>query len=448
MKNTWRNLTGLLGKFVTACLVIAICLMNVSCEVDDKRSPSSGDNETVDINSSLIRVTGDLHDGRVLEYGAKTSNGYYDIVMWPEDMMPENHGYTWYGNIVYTDYDTCQRVFLCNVPGCAHNTPECTSFVKYSTGWRLFTDYSEKHLYLLSIGTYEKDIMPEDLASITEMNMDGSGRRTICTLSSNECFDPGTVEIASDDFLYLSIEHIDPDVSNPIPQYNLERIWFADGKREIVCPLRNNNEIYEGLLSVWGNDEIVLNQSVYIKEKGLYRSRISQNGEAIAQYGPESTFSYYNDRFMVTGEENGTTAIVIATDYTTGETMTIEGVPANAPRPGMIIIYGRDGHKINWSYLDKDEIDRSYVLDFSEGTYREFTLRQRNTYEDMPIAVIADAGEDYLVIVGEINSTIKLTDLEGIEHTYSYPRRPEYALISKEDYWNCTANYRLIDDKV
>ena len=112
------------------------------------------------------------------------------------------------------------------------------------------------------------------------------------------------------------------------------------------------------------------------------------------------------------------------------------------------MIYQKEGSRINWTFDDKDEINRSYILDFSNRTYKEFTLMQHDTFEKRPIAIIADAGDDYLVIIGEKNSTITLIDKEGISHTYDYPRRPEYALISKEDYWNCMPNYRIIEDKI
>ena len=78
--------------------------------------------------------------------------------------------------------------------------------------------------------------------------------------------------------------------------------------------------------------------------------------------------------------------------------------------------------------------NRNYIFDFSDGSIKELSLRQRNTYEDSATAIIADTGDSYLVVVGERNSFITLTDLEGIPHKYVLRNYPEYVLISKQDY--------------
>ena len=454
MKSLFDNKSRMICKVITLLVIIMMCMSLVSCGNTDGDNEQA-DNTPTETSHLHIRVTGDLHDGAYLEHGAKTSHGYYEIITWPESMMPEDHGYTWYGNVVYTDYATCQKVFLCNTPGCPHNTQDCTSFVSYSSEARLFTDYSEKHLYLISLGVHTDDIRPADLASITEMNMDGSGRRTVCSLTSEEVFSGNTVEIASDEYLYAMIGHIEmvpnkEDKLVPTEQYLLERIWFSDGRRETVCELHNGSDQREGLLSVWGEEDLIINQRVFKDDSPseLYRCRISQDGDLIEKFGPVGTFAYYSDQFMITGEEDGTSAAVTAIDYKTGERTTINDVPAETGVVGRVIVHNRDENKIHWSFLDTKEVFKCYILDFSEGTCKEFTLRQTDTYDDMPIGIIADAGNDYYVIVGEQDTTLELTDVEGIPHVFPLSGYPRYALISKQDYWNCVPNYRMIEDKV
>lgn len=397
-----------------------------------------------------IRVTGDLHDSVVLEHGAKTKHGYYEVISWPPDMLPQSEGETLYGNIVYTDYDTCRRVYLCNVPGCAHNTPDCTSFVSYSGSWTLFTDYSERHLYFVSRGRHLRDISSTDLATIIEMDMDGSDRRIVCKLQANESFRTNTVIVASDEYVYATTTHAGFVDNGPIDQYVLERIWFADGRREVVCPLLNNYEKHETLLSVWGTEELIISEHVTgdEHERGVYRCRVSQDGELIERFSPEGTFGYYSNKYRITGNELEHKATVTAIDYETDKRITIENVPAETRSPGRIVIYVRDGNRINWTFLDENGKNRDYILDFSDGSIKELTLRQRNTYEDRAIAIIADAGDSYLVVIGEKNSSITLTDLNGIPHKYDLRDYPEYALISKQDYWDCNPNYRPIYDEV
>ena len=103
-----------LRKLVPVLMVIIICLALSSCSQPSSNSSDIEDERASDIENTPIRVTGDLHDSTILEYGVKTAHGYYDIIQWPSNMMPEDHGYIWYGNLVYIDYATCQRIILCN----------------------------------------------------------------------------------------------------------------------------------------------------------------------------------------------------------------------------------------------------------------------------------------------------------------------------------------------
>ncbi len=158
----------LLKKIIVVFLIIVITMSAVACgkkseEPIDYVSETTDSQETSvdegpDPKTHMpIRVTGNLHNTLVVESGVKTAHGYYEILMWPEQMMPEDHKYVRYGNILYTDYESLQQIYLCSVPGCAHNTEECTSFVEYTGHIILFTDYSENHLYMISGGesTYE-----------------------------------------------------------------------------------------------------------------------------------------------------------------------------------------------------------------------------------------------------------------------------------------------------
>ena len=450
----------LFRKIVSLIVTVLMCMALVSCKNSAGEEPDSRtepqDDPVPEIQYLPIRVTGSLHDSMALEYGAKTAHGYYEIIDWPDFMLPADHGYTRYGNIVYTDYATCQKVFLCNVPGCAHNSPDCTSFVQYTRGAVLFTDYSETHLYLLSYGYHGDDMKPEDVGTVTEMNMDGSERRTVCTLSSEQVFLNGTMQIASDEYFYQEVGHVemmsDPNKNNaevPVEQSVIERIWFADGRREEVFKLRNGFEGTEILYSVWNDEDLIITSEEYSDDTlQLYRVRLSQAGELIERIGPLSNVGYYSDRFIITAEEKDQKATVTAKDYATGEVLTIEDVPAESSMPGRAGIYNRDGYKVNWRFFDdRNEIEKTYILDFSEGTFKEFTLLLKNAYDKRAIVVAADAGDDYLVAIKAEASTRTLTDLQGIPHSFDYIKAV-CALISKEDYWNCVPNYRIIEDKL
>ena len=105
--------------------MMAIVLLSVSCgsieQTTRNDNPEQKENmicnpeEQTDSKNKTrygpIRVTGDLHDSTILEHGAKTQHGYYEILQWAGDMLPDGSSkYSCYGNIVYTDYGRCDVV--------------------------------------------------------------------------------------------------------------------------------------------------------------------------------------------------------------------------------------------------------------------------------------------------------------------------------------------------
>ena len=405
-----------------------------------------------------IRVTGNLHNNLVVESGAKTARGYYEILRWPEQMMPENHRYVWYGNILYTDYESQQQIYLCNMPGCAHNTEECTSFVEYTGNITLFTDYSENHLYMISGGesTYEYRT-EEELPRIIEMDMDGSNRRTVCVFNSNEGIPSNSVEIASDEYVYIRTERTyyanGPQTYGPQTANAIERVWFADGRREEIRRLDNSTNAYEIAKSVYGDQDLIL-QVNGVEDDVMYLKyiRVDQDGKTIEEYGPYTEitmYTFYGDNHLFLADHDGKTGYITYNDLTTGESRTVTGIPAlaqGARGRGKIMCFGADGYKINWWYIDKEtDRDKVFLVDTQVGTWKEFTPRL-DSERDKPVAVIAEAGDDYLVVVGEKKTYITMTNKDGVIYNIWDERYPVRALMSKEDYWNSTPNYRTIDD--
>ena len=101
----------------------------------------------------------------------------------------------------------------------------------------------------------------------------------------------------------------------------------------------------------------------------------------------------------------------------------------------------------NGKYLGHDQ-SRALVLDFSDGTWKDFTLYTKSN-ESEEVFPVAEAGNDYLVRLDRSDSSvIDLVDSEGVPHSYQYYGRITFALMSKDDYWNSVPNYRIIEDKL
>lgn len=395
--------------------------------------------------------------GSIVGSPAKTSHGYYEISPWNN---------TDFGNIVYTDYETQQTIFLCNVPGCAHNTPDCTSYIPYSRNTTLFTDYSENHLYLWFRGIEANANEDGAPASITEMNMDGSGRRTVLVLPGEERFSQSYMYVAGDEYMYALVEHYEMakvkswdfetqtevEKESPVPTDVIERIWFKDGKREKIRTLKNNNSLYEGL-SGTADDKYLLLTCWEYGDNGSIGSKviIDQNGETVDTIATfrSGEYVYVDDKYKIEVERSNNTATATIEFVKTGETRIIKDIPY-PDYAGPAFVFGGYKDKFYLEYLWTEsgrDNERALILDFSEGIWKEFDLRLK-TNSHYFVTPLAETEKEYLVLIGRVDTTISLVDSEGVPRTYKYVGRNTYALMTKEDFWNSVPNYREIEDKL
>ena len=375
--------------------------------------------------------------GSVLGSPGRTSHGYYEISKWDN---------TDYCNILYTDYATQQRSFLCNVPGCAHNTPECTSYISESRcTTALFTDYSEKHLYLMVFGRVGSEYIEAIPASITEMNMDGSGKRTICVLSEDELFTPALIFVASDDCLFVSVDHW---TVSKITQ-SIERIWFKDGKREKIRDLDNTAE---GLTGTVGDRYLKITK---VENKDGIDKKIIEVVDQDGQTVETKEVSVSGDSYVCPGEcsvilERGETtskATLVLTD--SDEIRTVEGIPYPSTAP-LSIVFGGYDNKYLLTFISTDssgENHKGYILDFESESWKEFDLRREdNSYYF--VTPVAEFDDNYLVLIDREDTAIVLTDAQGESYSYEYSGLGRYALMSKSDFYNSVPNYRVIEDVI
>ena len=459
-KHTSKIISAIGALLCVATLVV--CIFNGKANAMAPEGPSS-DQTTEEMSGPIsedveetfeygpIRLIG-KPIGAIMGEFAKTSKGYYEILPWTPQMLPEEQrtNYKYPGNIIYTDYETGTTDFLCSVPGCDHNSPDCTSFIENAYCGHLFTDYSENHLFLMLGGAVDDQSGKiGEPARIIEMNMDGSEKRTVCVLNDYESFDDWPVVVAGDEYVYTTTIQRKLQNGYSVDRPLLERIWFADGRREVIRELKNDNEDHEVLFSSVNDSDLVI-RHIHRDEEGTTDARewYSQSGELLETYGPYSAeyYAYCDSDLLVHLTSDGSTLTATAFFPVTQKKMMIQGIPCDAD-PSRCVILERDDEKMMLHFIDKDGISRNYVLDFSNETWKEFslTLDSNNAYEVTPLA---DAGDDYLVVADRYDSTIYLKDTEGVEHAYTIVWRMIYAFMSKDDYWNSVPNFRYIEDKL
>ena len=175
--------------------VLMVCLLLTGCSGKGS-TPSGGGQSTAqavsggqDSSSAQSEISGtkesiqmltEVFGGRSSIYSGQNNSGYYEFF--------------WSGlsgsNILYTDFATATRVFLCNRPDCDHRNADCTSWISNTNGSLLLMP-TDDQLYLLQSGGIQQNRSEEDLMHIWQMNPDGSDRKLLFTGDTHQISEGG-----------------------------------------------------------------------------------------------------------------------------------------------------------------------------------------------------------------------------------------------------------------
>lgn len=113
--------------------------------------------------------------------GSGNEKGFYQIIS-------NDNGYA---NLLYTDYATASRVYVCSSPNCEHNTTSCTSYID-NTGFSVFPAVYKETL-LLVYSSYDHWSSNAAPSRVECMDMNGENRRTLYTFDSSITLNDGAI---------------------------------------------------------------------------------------------------------------------------------------------------------------------------------------------------------------------------------------------------------------
>lgn len=202
-----------------------------------------------------------------------TDSGIYEL----QTVFPDS------ANIFYTDANTKERIFLCANPNCTHADESCPSYI--ATPSAMFPPM------LLRVGDQLLVVFTETTDSSNPhgmlMNMDGSNRRTVFELASNQYMQGGFCTSGND--LYFDLYEID-DSGNVT--YQLWYVSFENGTSEKVMDLGSDSDHYSLCDGV--NNELCFNH-------------LSSDGISYCMYDPQS--KTMSDPFFVDSSSSGNSMI-------------------------------------------------------------------------------------------------------------------------------------------
>lgn len=368
------------------------------------------------------------------ECTAETDTGYYSL-----NIVFENQA-----NITYIDYASRKEIFLCEQPGCLHQTDVCRSCIFLDESLTIPALFVVNDSLLL-LQTGSSVTKP---ANIEIANKDGSERRLLAQFPSNYVlFQPVYTDQKA---LYLMAEQIDEETGISIKK--ILSVALADGTiRELydypknvptpyIAGVLDQNLILATLLTdpdgrmfqeyrifdvetgAMADQALALfdvsEEGSFVKGDRLYAVAYAEQKVRITDLRTHTVTEVDYAPIMQSLEKSAENNVVSV--FALGETLLRIEVPSAEP--------AQDGFY-------------NFLLDIKSGEYRPFTLLKE--YNQDVITILGSYEDYFLVLKDWIMSS--QTDQKGVP---SMIFMPQYAFIAKEDFRSSVPQYIPIESDV
>ena len=427
---------------ITVIILVLIMLLSFSgCEKKNEQDDLPPEKGTADLNV-VFNVSGKS----IMNYGSGNDKGYYDIVprMW--DISEQLSSGELDSNIVYIDYASQARVYLCQDPSCRHDNENCTSFIRSASSLAVFPALDQLFYVQFGNSLAESQL---DLPAIVSMDTNGTNRRTLCTLEPSESFSAPLIFVSDNISLFFQVTEIDQNDGSQ--NKYLKRINTKTGAYETEVEIPSTyilSSAYDEYLIFYdynssSNYAYSVSQKRFEKRttgiSGIYNGSrsvdlkydIDINGDYTRIKQTQSIDILINDMKDNTIKTLGT--------YSLEEGHNIVGL-SDIYNDHVVLSYAVNN-------ADSSITNVSYMIDLSTGDCTKNTLYASGN-EDIPVSIIANTSELILTVIGYKQASSTFYDRQGIAHTVDYVEAPIYAVIKPEDYYSNNPAYTMIIDNV
>ena len=430
-----------LKQIAGTALIMMIALILLGCSAESEQEEKNDDS----LEAMSLEVVYHEAGWGYRRYGAGNTNGYYDIDSRIWDLGSQMSSGEMDSNIVYIDYATKNRVYLCNDPSCRHNNDSCTSYIKAASSVIVFPVGNEK-IVCLRFGKEGDVASNESLAGIIVMQKNGSDRKEICTLDPKETFAQPLYVASDGSRIYIVIQKT---VGVGKITRSLYSVDITTGEREEIVEIPNNYYL----------------STVY--DDCFLFTDIGASPTALVEYSLSGK-EFIKRIEGVSGIFDGSRSLDIKYDiditdiFMINEAHSITVVVSDA-KDGSVVEYGpfelEDDHAfVSVSDFIDDHVFVMYVsnvsasfptqhwlsLNLSTGEIKESSLFHSS--DGKLVGIYADAGDKYLVGYDTKPATLTYYDREGVAHEVYYPEYLSYALIKKTDYYANNGIFEPIED--
>lgn len=335
-------------------------------------------------------------------------------------------------NLTYFDFASKKQIFLCEQPGCTHDTESCRS---YSTGI--------PQIYVINDGLVLFEMAPDktEPADIQLADKDGSNRRPLMEFPA-DCLVLDPVYHDGQN-LYMMTQQTSKDTGDIIK--TVMKVNLQNGERTDIYTF--DKEDYAASLSgVWGRNFIISHyrmdeqHNVYSDEcvLSLDTGKMDEEPLAVLDAGNEGAVVGDGVLYRIKYPEQKIEIL----DLETKETQTVDYAPVAASidgtlepdvalsviEPGILHLYFKD-------FSGEEAKHYDVMFNIESGEYHPFTLFK--PYNHTIIEPLAETKDSFLV-----QTDWKASSAGVDEMGYEIQRfDAQYAMISKSDYENSIPNY-------
>lgn len=430
-----KNRTKIFPLFL-GVLILAIALC--SCAANSGPDPENTDEQesTAEgyLSEDACMITG--VDGLMNGSRANMENGRYILVQ-NEDGS---------SNIIYTDYSSRTRLYLCSRPECTHNNSSCLSWLSPEDckgGAGPITD--GERLYIQTVGQSQDGPIP---VQMLQMDLDGGNREVLFRLDAASTI--GSIAKDHDKMYFMQqtavpagdtvqmdqqLMEFDTVTKKAVPLKAFEPGTYLYG----VCPAGFILKTLEYRSNEDGADTTLLH-TIY-----LYRP-LSDAVETVEQWEQQDVLARVHNRLLYSLNIPKATLIAVDPD-TKQETTIARKLPIRQNDTAMYLGI-HDDHfcfRVNkgGSFLDKDV--HYYSVDLHDGSVTESTLQYKVSDLLQHVLIVAENSTYFLVHYNEEPVTIQQIGPDGAPYPMDFTKAV-YGLILKDDYWTNTPNYIPIQD--
>lgn len=384
---------------------------NANTTAQKENTPSSQGVAQEDATQDTVTLT-PLQRSDGWNYGGSGNDGFYYV----NPSMRDDDS----TNLMYLDYATMKKIFLCNQPNCNHDTEACTSYLPYSAGGILACVIGNQIVLVFPGNVYvSTDTSSTVMPHLEVMGLDGSDRKTTFTFESNQQINRPLVTDGTNIYCELDTATEDGQL-----KAELVRINPITGTKDTLCSL--NQEWIKGCA---GSAIILLNAngcySSYNPVTGDKKEIVTIDDASVNSLLQGTTLAY---------KDNG---IFCLMDLLSGEKTLLSGFEVPSSEEAFVNLVDADSTHLvvqveTAFHQSGSNIEDGYYMIIGDSAPQPWNLLYSLDGQEFPYERITSVfNNQYLVISGEES----LPDI-NTSSQYVATGEKQYVLMSQEDYWN------------